>query len=99
LHERVKEFLNKAQLGVPDNRVQFFESQWENNPPIIGWNGMVQKVAPIKGGYAVTLKVSPIDLHGGYDSLRLYEHYTIVGGKVNYRGFTLPPPGPRFRSN
>ena len=93
LHGRVKDFLNKARLGVPEDRVRFFEPQWENCPPIVGWKGMVYKVAAIKGGYAVTLEVGAVDSLGGNDSLRLYEHYMIVGGKVKYRGYTLPPPG------
>jgi len=100
LQVQIRDFLNKARLGVPEDRVRFFEPLWVNCPPISGWNGMVYKVAPINGGYAVTLSISAEEGGGVGDSTRLYEHYTIVGGKVKYRGCTLPPPGwLRFRGN
>ncbi len=94
LHERVKDFMNKSKLGVPDDRLQYFLPRWVNNPPIVGWSGMIQSVQPIKGGgYAVTLRVQAKEQGGGFDSLYLHEHYTIIAGKVRYQGFTLPPPG------
>ncbi len=94
LHERVKDFMNKSKLGVPDDRLQYFLPRWVNNPPIVGWSGMIQSVQPIKGGgYAVTLRVQAVEDSGGFDSLYLHEHYTVIAGKVRYQGFTLPPPG------
>jgi len=97
LREKVKDHMNKAKLGVPEDRVRFFGSQWQNCPPVIGWNGVVYKVAPIKGGYAVTLQITAGMAGGATDSLHLFEHYTIVGGKVKYRGYTEPPAQLRHR--
>ncbi len=92
LYERVRDHMNQARLGVPEDRINFFKPRWANNPPIIGWSGMVYGVKPIKGGYAVTLRILAVDLNNSRDILHLYEHYTIVGGKVTYRGYTEPSP-------
>ena len=93
LHERVKKFLNEAKLGVPLDRINYFEPRWVNNPPITGWSGMIKQVKPIKNGYAVTLSVSAVN----GDGLHLLEHYSIIGGKVQYRGCTVPPPHYRIQ--
>ena len=92
LHERIKDFMNKAKLGVPEDRVRYFEPRWIHNPPISGWAGLIDQVKPIQDGYAVTLRINAVEGGGAYDNTHLYEHYTIVGGKVKYRGFTEPAP-------
>lgn len=92
LYEQVRNHMNKARLGVPEDRINFFKPRWANKQPIIGWSGMVYGVKPIKGGYAVTLRILAKDFNNSRDNLHLYEHYTIIGGKVTYRGYNEPAP-------
>ena len=92
LYERVKDHMNKARLGVPDDRIRYFESQWENGPPIVGWTGLLADVKPIKGGYAVLVAVGADKERRQADNIRFGEYYTIIGGKVRYQGYVPPRP-------
>ena len=99
LHRQVRDQMNKVRVGVPDDRIQYFEPLFQGiNTPVVGWSGMVEKVTPVKDGYAVILRIQAIQ-DGGSDNAHLYESYTMVAGKVKYRGFIVPPPYTRFRTS
>jgi len=90
LHRQVRDVLNAARIGVPDDRVRYFRDVVPlPNHQVQGWTGAIAAVEPIQNGVAVELEVRAEygDLH---DTATLMERYAIVDGEVHYVGSWVP---------
>ena len=90
-HQQVADFLGKAQIGVPDDRVAYFKTIIApNTEPVVGWRGSIVKITPTDEGVVVSLRVHA--RRGRVlDFAHIIEHYSIVNGQVNYVGSFVPP--------
>ncbi len=89
-YKQVVDYLNKAEIGVPNDREQYFRTVISpNSPLVIGWHGFVEMITPVESGILVTIRVTARQ-EGVMDSISLIEQYSIVNGQVSYVGAVIP---------
>ena len=95
-YKQVADYLNKAEIGVPNDREQYFRTVISpNSPLVIGWHGFVEMITPVESGILVTIRVTARQ-EGVMDSISLIEQYSIVNGQVSYVGAVIPQADPRI---
>ncbi len=95
--EPVKDLLNKAKLGAPEERIAYFQSIiGPNETQVGGWAGLIHSVKPIQGGQLVELRVTAKQ-SGGVDTANIMERYSIRNGRIKYLGSYIPNDIPRVQ--
>lgn len=97
LHEKVKDTLHRANLGVPEDRIAYFQnfiSPAERK--VEGWTGIIESITQIKGGVLVDLRIHASQAGMG-NMVHFNERYAIIRGKVRYVGSSAPPTTSQFR--
>ena len=91
-YQKVADQLAAPRIGVPDDRLRYFQSHPSpKHVPLTGWGGMIESITPQPNrGLIVLLSVQP-RYSGPSTSLLLYERYLIAGGKAKYLGNALHP--------
>ncbi len=97
VYQPIKDFLNKAKLGVPNDRIAYFRTVISPDAQLVsGWSGMINSVTPVQAGVVVDLRIFAVQ-SGMYDTANIIERYSIINGKVNYLGFYVPNDTPRVQ--
>lgn len=92
-HKRIGAIVEKADF-VPAARLQRF--RWvvdEMHTPITGWHATILDAAPVKGGFTVTIKVTPKhDGNGSFYAPNDYmiESYAVSAKGVQFLGWQAP---------
>jgi len=87
---QVSDLLNQARIGVPDDRVRYFQPfAAEHRMSVGGWDGAIEAITPTEDGLLVDLAVTARYGHL-HDSATLMERYSIVNGVVHYVGSWEP---------
>ncbi len=95
----IKDLLNKARLGVPDDRIAYFQTVILPEPyarQVWGWSGLIHSVKKVKGGTVVELRITASQ-SGMVDTANIIERYSILNGKIKYLGFYVPNDIPRVQ--
>ncbi len=65
-HRRVRDLLNQARIGVPDDRVRYFRTVLSlSTAPVSGWHGAIDSIAPVDEGIVVELRIRANQGGGG----------------------------------
>ncbi len=93
----IKDLLNKAKIGVPDDRIAYFRTALQpNSREVRGWSGEIHSVKQIKGGFLVNLRIYAKQ-EGMFDSTNMMERYSIINGRISYIGSFVPNDIPRVQ--
>ncbi len=86
----IADLLNKAKLGVPDDRIAYFRSVISPDATLVsGWHGSIESVKKVKGGIVVELRITARQ-SGMLDTANIMERYSIINKKINYLGYYVP---------
>ncbi len=86
----IKDLFNKAKLGAPEDRIAYFRTVISpQSRLVVGWDGLIHSVKPVKGGTVVELRVSARQ-EGMHDTVNIMERYSIINGKIKYLGSYVP---------
>ena len=95
-HRQVRDRLNQARIGVPEDRVRYFQTVISpDSVRVGGWHGTISSIAPIENGILVELNVTAVQ-SGMADTVSLMERYSIINGEVHYIGAYVPKNASRF---
>jgi len=90
-HRKVRDLLNQARIGVPDDRVRHFRTVLSpNSAPVSGWHGEIYSIAPVEEGIVVEIMIRANQGGGEANTTFLMERYSIVYGKIQYLGSYVP---------
>jgi len=65
-HRKVRDLLNQARIGVPDDRVRHFRTVLSpNSAPVSGWHGEIYSIAPVEEGIVVEIMIRANQGGGG----------------------------------
>ncbi len=92
VHQEVADLLNKGRIGVPNDRILYFQNlPTPTTLPFGGWSGMIEKITHREnGGFFIVLGIKAI-YSGAHDTNMLYERYSVLDGKIKYLGCSIPP--------
>lgn len=83
-HRQISDLLNQARIGVPADRIRYFQPfAAENRTQLGNWHGAIEAVTPTEEGLVVDLAVTA-DSGRLHDSATLMERYLIANGRVIY---------------
>ena len=93
----IRDQLNDAKIGIPDDRIAYFESVISPDAISVGgWRGLIHSFRRVKGGVIVQLRVFAIQ-SGMKDTANIMERYSLIKGKVEYLGSYVPNDIPRVQ--
>jgi hypothetical protein len=97
VYRPIRDQLNKARIGVPEDRIAYFRSVISPEArQVVGWSGMMQSVKKVKGGVVVDLRIyARQELM--QDTANIIERYSLINGKVRYLGYYVPNDIPRVQ--
>ncbi len=97
VYRQLKDQLNKARIGVPADRIAYFQTVISPDARQVGgWSGLIHSFKEVEGGLFVELRVSAVQ-DGMVDTANVMEQYLLVNGQVKYLGFYVPNDVPRVQ--